>query len=284
MFKAQTSLITLGIITTLSACGGADMTPVSTAPVGPLFVAGIATPKTTKQSDERSMTGTQLRSGLIPSLSPIVKGNGTSASVAYDGFRLTLIDGTGSKTYDLDAGAGSVKRYGRPALVNGNGDYAAILVGDHSAAATYVERDFPLIKLGAVSVGNITQDMNGAPATASYSGTLNGQFVAGSTTPYDTHGNATLATDFTNGTYAFSADAPTSYNTLNGNLTNAAGLTMTGSGTISGADFSGNAVTTAGMTGTMSGNFYGPNAEEAGGTIGVVGAAGEFVGAFNVAR
>jgi len=44
---------------------------------------------------------------------------------------------------------------------------------------------------------------------------------------------------------------------------------MTDSGTISGAAFSGNAVTAAGMTGTMSGNFYGPNAEVAGGTIGV---------------
>ena len=230
------------------------------------------------------MTGRQLRAGTIPTLSPIVKEANSSASVAFDGQMLTLIDGTGSRTYDLDAGAGNTKRYGRLTFVNGNGDYASYLRGEHSAAATYSESTFPDVKLGAISVGNITSDMTAAPATATYSGTMNGQFVGGSTTPYDTYGTTTLNADFANGSFEFNAAAPTSYNLRNGALTNASGLTMSGAGAITGAGFAGTALTTAGMTGSMSGNFYGPNAEEAGGTVGVSGPGGDFVGAFNLKR
>jgi|GEM_PF-1938002 len=284
MTKSNTKFFAFGAVLALCACGSGTEMARQAAPAGPLFAAGTATPETALKSDERSMSGTVSQAGTVTALSPIGQGGATNARVAWDGTQLTLIGGDGSKTYNLSAGDGSVKRYGRPALLKGNGDYAAYLTGTHSAAATYVEESQPSIKLGAFSVGNITQNMAAAPATATYSGTMNGQYVGASTTPYDTYVAATLDANFSGGSFNFDAGAPNSYNTLNGNKTNASGLTMSGSGTINEAAFNGTVIAISGMSGSMSGNFYGPNAQEAGGTVGITGSGGDFVGAFNLKR
>lgn len=279
------SILTIGAVVGLSACGGGAEMAQQQLPSGPLFERGTTTPTTTLPSKERSMTGTVGAGGFIPALTPIIEGGATQGRVAWDGSRLTLIEGAGSKTYDLSAGDGRDYQRGRSIILKGNGDYAAYLVRDHVAAATYVEQTGGSVKLGAFSVGSVTQDMSMAPTSATYNGTMNGQYVGASTTPYDTRQNATLGVDFTGGTFTFTAGSPASYNTITDRRTNGDGLIMTGSGTLNGADFSGTTSNASGnLTGDMSGNFYGPNAEEAGGTVGMTGTSGDFVGAFAVQR
>ena len=140
----------------------------------------------------------------------------------------------------------------------------------------------------AVSVGSATP-VTGLPATGSYTftGGASGYYTDPSKLAYVTNATMTATASFdsrvvnfnTTGTYISGSPA--------GNAIPASDLNLAGTLTIaSGANkLSGNVTTVNGMTGNANGKFYGPTANEVGGTFAVSGSGlGTFVGGFGGKR
>lgn len=133
-------------------------------------------------------------------------------------------------------------------------------------------------------MGNRTNNAANLPVSATYRGTMLGQFVGGSNTPYDTLDTPQMTVDFRSGDVTMTG-SPLSYNALNGNVTPATGLAYTANGRVTGTAFQGTMnANLGGLTGTFSGNFYGPNGEQSAGTFGMSGASGSHVAAFILNR
>ncbi len=127
---------------------------------------------------------------------------------------------------------------------------------------------------GAASIGAATAGSSvPVTGTATFTGYTGGRYVASDGSYYFTSSNMSAVTDFAARSLAF---ATTSTAITPDLLTQSAASTLNMTGTLtysSGSNqFTGNVSTTGGLTGTATGRFYGPTAQEIGGTFGVTGA------------
>ena len=141
--------------------------------------------------------------------------------------------------------------------------------------------------IGNLSVGAQTSG-SAVPSsgTATYSGITGGRYVDGTGSPFYTSSLMSASANFSSRSLSFStsgtevtADLVTS--------SSAAALNMTGSLSYSAGSnqFSGSVSTTSGLSGTATGRFYGPSAQEIGGSFLVNGAGGEgYAGGFGASR
>jgi len=210
------------------------------------------------------MTGSRPTAGLVRGLSAVSKNSGATATVGWDGRRVSRVDSTGSRNYDAKAAARQGTNAGLSALFVGN-DIATIATRSYGGAATYRDNSNGNVRLGAVSMGNVTPTASvPGSSTATYNGTTVGQAVISSRL-YDITGQAKMGVNFNTGTFNFATSNLTAYQN-NQSAGSANSLAVVSNGTISGNSFSG-AILNGGMSGSMSGSFYGPNAEQAGGTF-----------------
>lgn len=140
---------------------------------------------------------------------------------------------------------------------------------------------------GAMSVGASTAG-SAIPTTgtATYSGYTGGRYVNGSGEHWFTSSTMTAAANFTNRSIAFST-ASTQVTPDLINSSNNTALNMSGTLTYSAAtnQITGSVTTTGGMTGSVNARFYGPSAQEIGGTFAVSsGALSGYAGAFGGKR
>ena len=139
----------------------------------------------------------------------------------------------------------------------------------------------------AASLGSATS-VTGMPSTGSaiFTGYSAGMYYQGAA-GYFTAANMSAGVDFAARTIALN----TTNTVVTGAVTGAASiqsptLNMTGYGTYASGTsrFSGSLTTANGMIGTMTGQFYGPNANEIGGTYFATGSQGYTVGGFGGKR
>ncbi|MBN1006996.1 transferrin-binding protein-like solute binding protein [Amphritea pacifica] len=142
-------------------------------------------------------------------------------------------------------------------------------------------------RLGSISVGSRT-DGSAVPTTgtATFTGATSGFYIDSAGTLFYVLGNTSINADFANRSLAFTTS---NNNTVNINTEVASvnsDLNLSGTLTYSAGsnNFSGS-VTGTGLTGSASGYFYGPSAEEAGGTFALTGGGVEiYTGAFGAKR
>lgn len=134
--------------------------------------------------------------------------------------------------------------------------------------------------VGAFSLGNETAAANiPSSSTATFKGTAGGLYANAENDDIMT-ADATLDVDFGTKTAQFSTS-----NTVLQNSGAAANLNMSGNMDIGAGGLSGTVATADNlMTGTADGRFYGPGAEEAGGTFALGGATGAMVGGYGVVK
>ncbi len=137
--------------------------------------------------------------------------------------------------------------------------------------------------IGSISVGSRT-DGNAVPTTgtATFTGLVSGFYIDATGTPFYVAGKTSLNADFVGRSLAFSTSDNNTVN-LNTDVT-AVNSDLNLSGTLTYAagsnNFSGS-VTGTGLAGSASGYFYGPAAQEAGGTFSLTGSGVEnYTGAF----
>jgi hypothetical protein len=127
---------------------------------------------------------------------------------------------------------------------------------------------------GAASVGAATAGSSvPVSGTATFNGVTGGRYVASDGSYYFTSSSMSAVTDFAARSLAFQT---TGTRITPDFLTESATTTLNMSGTLTYSagsnQFTGNVSTTGGLTGTATGRFYGPTAQEIGGTFGVTGA------------
>lgn len=142
-------------------------------------------------------------------------------------------------------------------------------------------------RIGAISVGART-DGSAVPTTsiATFTGILSAFYIDSAGTPFFVAGNTSIDADFTARSLSFTTsnnnvvDGNTGITSINSNLNLTGTLTYAaGSNNFSGA------VIGTGIAGLANGFFYGPSAEEAGGTFSLTGGGVEnYTGAFGAKR
>jgi hypothetical protein len=140
----------------------------------------------------------------------------------------------------------------------------------------------------AISVGSATP-VTGLPATGSYTftGGASGYYTDPSKLAYVTNANMTATASFDSRTVNFNTTGTYISGSPTGNAVAASDLNLAGTLNIaSGANkVSGTVTTVNGMSGNANGKFYGPTANEVGGTYAVSGSGlGSFVGGFGGKR
>ena len=140
----------------------------------------------------------------------------------------------------------------------------------------------------AISVGSATP-VTGMPATGSYTftGGASGYYTDPSKFAYVTNASMTATASFDNRTVNFSTTGTNISGSPSGSAVSAPDLNLSGTLAIaSGANkVSGTVTTVSGMSGNANGKFYGPTANEVGGTYAVSGSGlGTFVGGFGGKR
>jgi hypothetical protein len=140
----------------------------------------------------------------------------------------------------------------------------------------------------AISVGSATP-VTGLPATGSYTftGGASGYYTDPSKFAYVSNANMTATASFDARTVAFSTSGTYISGSPSGSAIPAPDLNLAGTLTIAaGANkVSGTVTTVNGMSGNANGKFYGPTANEVGGTYAVSGSnLGSFVGGFGGKR
>ena len=140
----------------------------------------------------------------------------------------------------------------------------------------------------AISVGSATP-VTGLPATGSYTftGGASGYYTDPNKLAYVTNANMTATASFDARTVSFSTTGTYVSGSPSGSAVPAPGLNLAGTLAIaSGANnISGTVTTAGGMSGNANGKFYGPTANEVGGTYAVSGSGlGSFVGGFGGKR
>ncbi|WP_170607617.1 transferrin-binding protein-like solute binding protein [Ruegeria arenilitoris] len=122
---------------------------------------------------------------------------------------------------------------------------------------------------GAGSYGLKTEASNiPVGATATYRGVGLGVARLSDGQPYQTVSSVTVTTDFNTATIGSSDTSAVNLNTAT--TTNAPELDFSGSGSVNGSEFTA-LVSGAGTAGTAQGQFYGPSANEVGGTFATTG-------------
>ena len=140
----------------------------------------------------------------------------------------------------------------------------------------------------AISVGNATP-VTGLPATGSYTftGGASGYYSDPSKYAYVTNANMTATATFDTRTVSFSTTGTYISGSPSGSVIPASNLNLSGTLSIAAGSnaISGTVTTAGGMSGNANGKFYGPNANEMGGTYAVSGSGlGSFVGGFGGKR
>ncbi|MHA6346427.1 transferrin-binding protein-like solute binding protein [Roseivivax sp. CAU 1761] len=137
---------------------------------------------------------------------------------------------------------------------------------------------------GAAGSFGVRTSANALPAagTASYHGSSVGQVVTEGEI-YLTDSRVAVTTDFE--TVAMTSSDTSIVDMSTGNATTAArpDLDFTASGTLTGSGFTSN-IDTAGIEGSVNGQFYGPGAEEVGGTFAAKAGQSTYLGAFGAAK
>lgn len=137
---------------------------------------------------------------------------------------------------------------------------------------------------GAISAGAVTP-VSSVPTTgtATYNGTAGGIYVDTSGATYLAAGSSTLNANFANHSVSYSTSGTTAVAAATGTaLPDPSVLNMQGTLTLAaGANAFSGAVSTSTLSGTASGQFYGPNANEVGGTFALKGSGvSSYLGAF----
>jgi hypothetical protein len=156
------------------------------------------------------------------------------------------------------------------ALFEGGYEYQAFgswLTGINSNSGT----------VGSGSYGAATSKNNVPSGNASYTGNSIGIAKLADDNLYVTSSTITADTDFSKVT--LESKNTTAVNLSTGGPVLAPTLDFTGEGFVSGATFSSN-ITGPGLSGNAKGTFYGPNAQEIGGTFRASGSVVEYNGAF----
>jgi hypothetical protein len=140
----------------------------------------------------------------------------------------------------------------------------------------------------AISVGSATP-VTGLPATGSYTftGGASGYYTDANKLAYVTNANMTATASFDSRTVNFATTGTSISGSPSGTVIPASDLNLSGTLAIaSGANkVSGTVTTAGGMSGNANGKFYGPTANEVGGTYAVSGSGlGSFVGGFGGKR
>ena len=140
----------------------------------------------------------------------------------------------------------------------------------------------------AISIGSSTP-VTGIPATGSYTftGGSSGYYTDPNKISYVTNARMTATASFDNRTMSFSTSGTFANGAPTGTPVAAPDLNLAGTLSIaSGSNkISGNVSTVNGMSGNLNGKFYGPTANEMGGTFAVSGSnIGSFVGGFGGKR
>lgn len=139
----------------------------------------------------------------------------------------------------------------------------------------------------AISVGSATP-VSGMPATgtAIFTGSTAGYFVSGGYS-FVTSSDMTTAVNFGTRAMAFATtNSLATVNPVSGPILSAPGLNMSGTmAIVPGTNqFRGSAVANNGISGPIVGQFYGPNANELGGTYIMTGSSGAALGGFGGKR
>jgi hypothetical protein len=126
----------------------------------------------------------------------------------------------------------------------------------------------------AVSIGSLTPS-SGIPSSGSavFSGGTNGYLIIGGYS-YITSGNMTANVNFATQSVSFATNGTTAVGKVGGTVTDASGSNLTGTMTYAAGKnlMTGSVTSASGMSGSIIANFYGPNANEIGGTYGLTNA------------
>ncbi|BBB24936.1 transferrin-binding protein-like solute binding protein [Amphritea japonica] len=142
-------------------------------------------------------------------------------------------------------------------------------------------------RIGAISVGSRT-DGSAVPTTgtATFTGMTTGIHIDAAGTAFFVAGATSIGADFTTRSLSFTTSNNNTVNLDDATTGINADLNLTGTLTyVAGSNNFSGAVTGAGINGTADGHFYGPSAEEAGGTFSLTGTGVEsYIGAFGAKR
>ena len=139
--------------------------------------------------------------------------------------------------------------------------------------------------VGAASVGSITPTASiPATGTGSFSGNSLGMYVNSSGQAFYTVANMTANANFATQAVTFATTGTTTVNLATGVSASAPTLNLSSNMTYTGGTLSGAITSGSGMSGTATGKFYGPTAQEIGGTYVLSGGGSSMFGGFGGKR
>jgi hypothetical protein len=139
--------------------------------------------------------------------------------------------------------------------------------------------------VGAASVGSVTPT-TGIPATGtgSFTGNSIGMYVNSSGQAFYTAATMTANANFSTQAVAFNTTGTTTVNLATGVSASAPTLNLASNMTNSGGTIAGTITSGSGMSGAATGKFYGPTAQEIGGTYALTGGGSSMFGGFGGKR
>ena len=284
--------ILLAMVSIIAGCaGGGGGSSGSSASTTPFTAWSAVAPNTATALSGSSTTATSSSSSAS---------YGASGNVTFDSSRnftaisMTAGSGAGASfstgsgdTISQGMGNGTVFAVNKQGIgaISTNPYDAAFEYQTFGAWGAYAGGPQPA-NANAVSLGSATP-VTGMPATGSvnFVGFASGLYYQGAG-GYFTTANMNAGVDFAARTVAFNTSNTIATGSANGAVVAAPSLNMTGYGNYSTgtSKFSGTLSTANGMIGNMTGQFYGPNANEIGGTYYATGSQGYTVGGFGGKR
>lgn len=308
------STFVAGLAALLTACGGGGGSGGSSATLAPfvkfssITVPGTVVINGNSQQANYTYDTTAHKVTSISAVSPAAPG--ASYTGTYDSAgnvtKASFTSAAGT-TITIDTSKGDIVRNYSPIAIGVTANGQDSVITPIPAALGWDYQAFGVWTtgggtgsgtVGAVTVGAETSGASiPTTGTATYSGLAMGQYTDTAGTPYYTVAGMTANTDFSARSIAFSTSNSSTINQSTGAQTAASSLNMSGTLTYAAGNnlFTGNVSTVGGgasgaaMTGTATGKFYGPSAQEIGGTFGLtsgtVGAGGTgYIGAFGGKR
>lgn len=260
-----------------------NQTVVMTGITQSATVTGVSTASAISFDTVNSNTSIEVTASNTPGI-PLSAFNGVSIPTAQ-----------GTATWGLSDSAGCTN--GVCSFSNGTSDLVLIGIQNSNIQWNYQtfgvwDRDLTnnTFQLGAFSAG-APSPASGIPtvSTATFTGLAMGFFIDASGNPFFTSANMTAATDFVARSIAFSTTNTSLTNLNTAAQTSDAGLNLSGTFSYSAGTnlFSGSLATAnSNLTGTGTGRFYGPTAQEIGGTyrLQAVSGVSSMVGSFGGSR
>lgn len=263
--------------------------------------ASIAKPGSTKIQGTTTETSyiASTSTFLVNSTGPSSNGSG-SATIVLDSAgnptALTISGSNSSAAFDASKGDrfGNSAAIGAPgviAAVNASGTQEALFADPYVSGfnfQTYGVWETGLGSgsgsAGAITVGSATPN-GGVPVfgTAKFSGSAGGVYVDAAGNNYFAASGLTVDANFGNRSLSLATSGTQKIDAATAVTSSASNLDMSGTLTYASGSsaFNGQVTTASGLTGSAVGNFYGPNAQELGGTFGVKGAGVEgYIGGF----